>query len=402
MAQDDAEQEADGAPFIPDPEELRRVAEEVGAQFPPPRLGTELVLLEVDPRRAHAYWNVDLADFESARALTGECDCPMVLRLRDVTAGAAAGSTFDIEVQGLQNHWYIDLWEPGRAYVAELGLRQPDGTLIGIARSNRVDTPRAAQSPVYDTTALDVGDLDVGPVATDLAAAAHAQVDAGDTCPGHVPPLSLMVPPDGDPAPPPAAAVVPPLPPPACPAPPVLQDRYPETSAPVAAPAMSAPATSIPPLPVAPEVGPWPSAEQLVQGLPDPQRGMAELQARPLPPPAPVAVSDGPAVPPASAVAPPAPASAPPAPGLAPPVPLDSYVNLSSYACGRTEVDLEVNVELHIYGRARPGAQLSFYGQRVPLRPDGTFSIRKPLPQGAVVLPLVLGSEPPADTGKAG
>jgi hypothetical protein len=69
---------------------------------------------------------------------------------------------------------------------------------------------------------------------------------------------------------------------------------------------------------------------------------------------------------------------------------LDSYVNLSSFVNGRSEPDLEVNVELHIYGRAKPGSHLTLHGQRVVLRPDGTFSIRKPLPQGAIVLPLEL------------
>ena len=88
----------------------------------------------------------------------------------------------------------------------------------------------------------------------------------------------------------------------------------------------------------------------------------------------------------------PAPPAAPPAPA---PVSLDQYVGFSSFEQGRREVALEINVELHIYGRAKPGTELSLYGQPVPLRPDGTFSIRKPLPQGAVVLPL-LAVDPPA------
>ena len=40
-------------------------------------------------------------------------------------------------------------------------------------------------------------------------------------------------------------------------------------------------------------------------------------------------------------------------------------------------------------------------GLGVAVRPDGTFSIRKPLPQGAVVLPLVQQSETPTDAGKS-
>lgn len=79
-------------------------------------------------------------------------------------------------------------------------------------------------------------------------------------------------------------------------------------------------------------------------------------------------------------------------------MPLESYVSLSSFEPGRREVSLEVNVELHIFGRAKPGTELTLYGQQIPLRPDGSFSVRKPLPQGAVVLPL-LAVDPPPQNG---
>lgn len=357
------------------------MAEEVGAQYPPPRLGTELVLLEVDPRRTHAYWNIDAADHEAARRQAGPGEHPLVLRMRDVTdPGAAGPAPFDVEVQGLQNHWSVDLWEPGRAYVAEIGLRLANGGLVGIARSNRVETPRAGQSESTEVITLDVGEPDIGPITAELAAAALQTADSA-------PAMTLL------PAPGPAVAV--------------LQNRYPdplpeaglvaEPDAPAGPPLAipepppsPVPARALPPL----AVGPWPTAEELVRHLPDVQEQVAVLLQTPAPSPASV-----PASAPASTAAPasvdpaaprPAgPAAAPAAPASAPPAAaLDPYVNLSSFVNGRSEVDLEVNVELHIYGRAKPGAQLTFQGQRVALRPDGTFSIRKPLPQGAVVLPL--------------
>ncbi len=390
MAQDDTEGLEDSAAFIPDPEELRRVAEEVGAQYPPPRLGTELVLLEVDPRRTHAYWNIDAADHEAARRQAGPGDHPLVLRMSDVThPGAAGPAPFDVEVQGLQNHWSVDLWEPGRAYVAEIGLRLADGGLVGIARSNRVETPRAGQSESAEVITLDVGETDIGPVAAERAAVSQERAPT--------PAMTLL------PAPGEAAEV--------------LQNRYPDPlpeSAPAAAPEEPAappqaipapppspvPARAIPPL----AVGPWPTAEEVIRHLPDVQEQVAALLQAPVPAAAARApqtaagpvptdtasssstVSPGPTV---------APAAAPAAPVSA----LDSYVNLSSFVNGRSEVDLEVNVELHIYGRAKPGAQLTFQGQRVALRPDGTFSIRKPLPQGAVVLPLDLRPAAPDAPG---
>jgi hypothetical protein len=94
------------------------VVEEISAHYPPPRLGTELVLLEVNPHRAHAYWNIDVDDYRSAQQRTGLENPPLVLRLFDITDGTPpeqALTAFDVEVQGLQGHWYLDLVE-GRTH----------------------------------------------------------------------------------------------------------------------------------------------------------------------------------------------------------------------------------------------------------------------------------------------
>jgi hypothetical protein len=72
------------------------------------------------------------------------------------------------------------------------------------------------------------------------------------------------------------------------------------------------------------------------------------------------------------------------------PLPLESVLSLSSFAFGREDVALEVNAELHIYGRARPGSNLSMFGQHLRLLPDGSFSIRRPLPHGSLVLPILM------------
>lgn len=68
------------------------------------------------------------------------------------------------------------------------------------------------------------------------------------------------------------------------------------------------------------------------------------------------------------------------------PLALESVLSLSSYALGRDPVQLEVNAEIHVFGRARPGATLNLFGRPVTLRPDGSFSIRRPLPAGALIL----------------
>ena len=362
------------------PDELRTVAQEVSSLYPPPRLGTELVLLEVNPHRAHAYWNVDVEDFQAAARETGIDGPPMILRVYDVTGvdpdPQQAHSYFDLQVQGLQGHWYVDLWKDGRSYAAELGLRRPSGGLVPLARSNAVSTPPASESALYDTTALDV--------ARAHAEELHAAVEADQPAP--------------PPAPTPAAA---PLMQPS-----VESRAFPVADVPDAQPAErvealfahAGPSAGQPgphPMPSAAPVAPsvpdaprhdWPSAEELSRHVPDTSGTAPEL------PPAPALSAEaGPAPGPTPSESASAPA-APPAPPAS--LPLEHYVSLSSFENGRAQVALEVNVELHIYGRAKPGTRVSFYGQPVALQPDGSFSIRKPLPHGAVVFPL-LAVDPP-------
>ncbi|MBK8210640.1 MAG: hypothetical protein IPK78_12420 [Rhodospirillales bacterium] len=68
-------------------------------------------------------------------------------------------------------------------------------------------------------------------------------------------------------------------------------------------------------------------------------------------------------------------------------------LTLSSFALGREAVEFEINAELHIFGRARPGTRLQLFGRPVTLRPDGSFSITRPLPNGALVLSSLLISD---------
>jgi hypothetical protein len=72
------------------------------------------------------------------------------------------------------------------------------------------------------------------------------------------------------------------------------------------------------------------------------------------------------------------------------PLPLENVLTLSSWVLGRKTVEFEVNAELHIFGRARSGARLQLFGRKVTLRPDGSFSITRPLPNGALVLSSLL------------
>jgi hypothetical protein len=71
------------------------------------------------------------------------------------------------------------------------------------------------------------------------------------------------------------------------------------------------------------------------------------------------------------------------------PAPWAGRVACSSSLVGRGAGDeVEVHVELHVHGRVRPGDSLRLFGEPVPVRPDGTFSYRRPLPEAVLVVPV--------------
>jgi hypothetical protein len=432
-------------------EELREIAREIASSYPPPRLGTELVLLEIDPHRAHAYWNIDVEDYRAAVTACGDPAPPLLLRVHDVTGvefdGTNSNSHFDLQVQGLQGHWYVDLWRDGRSHLAELGLRRADGRLELLARSNVVSTPPAAESPHYHTEAVNTAATDPSLRFTDLTIdpdlnPSNLDVETGAEIDLNPPPLTILPAPDPQAYRAPDADVLE-----ADAGAPILP--FDEATPPTPAPSEEARPFPVPPgaeiqpttyPPIAPEIREsdhppeslaaepvaadreqrgderpdWPSADDLARFVFDapavadapPSSGLvAHAPLQPLseasevhsPSAEMTGETDAAASPAPTPPTAPRPAHSPsaPSPSPAPALPLENYVSLISAEHGRSQVALEVNVELHIYGRAKPGMHVSLYGQPVPLRPDGSFSIRKPLPHGAVVLPL-LAIDPPA------
>jgi len=112
-----------------------------------------LVLLPRDPWTAFAYWEVTpTSRVRALRALGSEAEgAREVLRVYDVTfltfTGDNAWLSFDVELPGGADHWYLNVGRPGASFCAEIGLRTPAGRFLPLARSNTVATPRAAPSP---------------------------------------------------------------------------------------------------------------------------------------------------------------------------------------------------------------------------------------------------------------
>jgi hypothetical protein len=485
-------------------DELRHIGEEVAKSFPLGIERTELVLMDVAPHQVHAYWNVTreaLAEARQRLGVSGE-GAPLVLRFhaRGQTPDRAGGQPFDVVVQGLQSHQAVELWSDARRYLAELGLRGPDGALVSIARSNEVETPtaRPVRAPTSPLREMDVNAEDTSrpptpasgvtteepqvsgpPVPTQAQPAAATEVGSA---PAPLPAATAEREPTPAPAPAAAAEVGParvPARAAAAEVEPALGQgsegmalRFPEVTpgegpAPErqdvsARPAVGPSGAPVQPHPVAASVsasGPAAaprettpgasSAPSVQQGLTQPPRieagappgAVARLEApidaalqpfagelspvfpgvqpadkaageRPeaaaipqtQPRPAPQAVSfgseeqrwQGEAQ--GAALSEPVqlgPSSPPGLPGASVPL-MERVVTYSSATLSKGAPDLEINAELHVHGRARPGSQLTLFGRPITRRPDGSSSVRRPLPEGAGVIPLVHdGSRPP-------
>ena len=123
------------------PEELQAIAGEISKAFEPEIKTSSLLLLPIDPHRAHANWHIESADLDDARTRAG-ADAPLVLRLYDITGiafnGSNARDVVDTTVSGAEGQAALNVWHSGRTYVADLGVRRADGHLQMLARSGEI------------------------------------------------------------------------------------------------------------------------------------------------------------------------------------------------------------------------------------------------------------------------
>jgi hypothetical protein len=98
-----------------------------------------IALMTVDPMKLFIYWEVRE---DTLKKNTGN----LTIRIYDVTGidfnGTNSKSYFDISVKNRLGSWYINVY-PEKAFIADVGIIDPAGVFITIARSNKVTTPRA-------------------------------------------------------------------------------------------------------------------------------------------------------------------------------------------------------------------------------------------------------------------
>ena len=118
---------------------------------------TEAVLLPRDPNWMFIYWEItDISKAEICGKHGPDIfqKSKQVIRVYDIT-GAEPIDTggqkyFDIPVMLDAKNWYINVHESGRTYCCEVGLVTPEGTFIGLVRTNAVKLPDGRVSDATD------------------------------------------------------------------------------------------------------------------------------------------------------------------------------------------------------------------------------------------------------------
>ncbi len=170
--------------------------------------GARVVALARDPEVIYAYWDIPSDALTSARgrlghgALTGR----LVLRAHEVSGasgGAFAEGFLEYDVSDSDRDAFIRVAKPGTAQIVEVGLSGDDGSFTSIARSGKVDLPRAVPTSWDAPLPAEVRWMSAPPPAPAPvhAAAAPAPATVRDMALGAPPIVSAAAPPSWQPEP---------------------------------------------------------------------------------------------------------------------------------------------------------------------------------------------------------
>ncbi len=116
----------------------------------------KIVLMVRDPGTIYAYWEIKSEVETSVRETIREkglAPSKSVLRVYDVTQSGSDSNpkvVCDFELKGWVDNWYIHVGNPGRAWMAAVGILCSTGEFFSLARSNAVRTPADRMSDVCD------------------------------------------------------------------------------------------------------------------------------------------------------------------------------------------------------------------------------------------------------------
>jgi hypothetical protein len=105
-----------------------------------------LYFLVKDPHWTFLWWGFAPGTTEEVKTQNMEAGGQLTIRVYDVTHilfdGRNAHFSFDIDVSKEIDHYYLNIWASDRNYLAEIGIKYPDGRFLPLARSNTIYLPR--------------------------------------------------------------------------------------------------------------------------------------------------------------------------------------------------------------------------------------------------------------------
>lgn len=323
-----------------------------------------------DPRCLYADWDLP---FEQQMACNAESvDQHLVLRVHEGVPEGATSSEMHLHPDS--RHWFVHVDRPGVPYVAELGYATTCGAWVSLAKSEPVSTPSVGDARQTGLVEFVEPHTQVVPPAV---VAAQPQPEAAPAVleqpvPSPALPMPVVDPVGTGEIPPPPSEVFAPVFPVAARVDPLLAGDVPAAAVQGTLPAPTW-------IPVTAPV--WPAGGQqalpeLLERISGRRSAIGSAEINELLKPGVVAGDELSSVGLAakhaarescSSDSNPVPPEAPGGPGFW----------------------LQVNAELVVYGATDPSARVTIGGHPIRLRPDGSFSYRFALPDGAYELPIV-------------
>src|SRR5439155_4888755 len=137
---------------------------DAGAPLPEGYGDNRLVIMSRDPFWFFAYWEITHERAEQVRTAHGRDSwdrAALILRVYDLGESTStpidAATFFDVEVNKSTRQWYVQVPVSGHVYVADLGLRWPDGKFVSLFRSNFIRQPLGRVSDKLDSQWMSVG-----------------------------------------------------------------------------------------------------------------------------------------------------------------------------------------------------------------------------------------------------
>jgi hypothetical protein len=137
---------------------------DAGAPLPEGYGDNRLVLMTRDPSWFFAYWEITHERAEQIRAAHGRDSwdrAALVMRVYDLgesnTTPVDTAPFFDVEIQKFARSWHVQVPYAGHFYIADLGLRWPDGKFVALFRSNMIHQPSGHVSDLMDSQWMSVG-----------------------------------------------------------------------------------------------------------------------------------------------------------------------------------------------------------------------------------------------------